>query len=71
MLRNLIRTAPGVDAAQRRFRDDQHSSDDSTAQPFSHLNNVASVQVTSPLRGAEHVDAERYEVPGFAWVCGE
>jgi hypothetical protein len=68
---NLIRTAPGVDAAQRRFRDEQHSSDDSTAQPFSHLNNVASVQVTAPSRGAEHVDAERYEVPGFAWIAGE
>jgi hypothetical protein len=68
---NLIRTAPGVDAAQRRFRDDQHSSDDSTAQPFSHLNTPPHVQVTTPLRGAEHVDAERYEVPGFAWIAGE
>lgn len=70
MLRNLNCVGTRVDTARAEMTAGSACAPESLRAPESCTAVHLSTAPTAP-RGTEHADAERYEVPGFAWVAGE
>lgn len=74
MFGNLKHGGTRVDAGQREFTAFQHSSDDSPAHSFSHLNAAGDPVQPSSARaatGPEQFCADRFEAAGLPWIAGE